>query len=189
MASSILPELQWRGLVADMANRDELEKMLAPGAAPVTVYVGFDPTADSLHLGSLLPIVMLLAVTLPVLAMTLLLGGVSAGSICWHVGGTTDSFGPDLVAVTNGLALLPYANGVHYDSESQRRPLYQRLIGEGALPDGFATDDGAGLLYRSVTMVEAVSEMAGKGAYSVRRQGSQAVEERREVRLLPGSSR
>jgi hypothetical protein len=57
------------------------------------------------------------------------------------------------------------------------------------LPDGFATDDGAGLLYRSVTMVEAVSEMAGKGAYSVRRQGSQAVEERLEVRLLPGSSR
>src|SRR5829696_1024971 len=30
------------------------------------------------------------------------LGGVSAGSICWHVGGTTDSFGPDLRPVTNG---------------------------------------------------------------------------------------
>ncbi len=117
------------------------------------------------------------------------LAGVSAGSICWHVGGTTDSFGPDLRPVTDGLAFVPYSNGVHYDSESQRRPLYQRLIGEGALPDGFATDDGAGLLYRSVTMVEAVSEMAGKGAYSVRRQGSQAVEERLEVRLLPGSSR
>ncbi len=55
----ILPELQWRGLIADMANRDELEKILAPGAAPVTVYVGFDPTADSLHLGSLLPILFL----------------------------------------------------------------------------------------------------------------------------------
>jgi peptidase E len=34
------------------------------------------------------------------------LTGVSAGSICWHVGGTTDSFGPDLRAVTNGLAFL-----------------------------------------------------------------------------------
>jgi len=44
--------------------------------------------------------------------------------------------------VTDGLAFVPYSNGVHYDSESQRRPLYQRLIGEGALPDGFATDDG-----------------------------------------------
>ncbi|MDE0778519.1 MAG: peptidase E, partial [Nocardioides sp.] len=43
------------------------------------------------------------------------LTGVSAGSICWHVGGTTDSFGPRLRPITNGLALLPYSNGVHYD--------------------------------------------------------------------------
>jgi tyrosyl-tRNA synthetase len=55
----ILPELQWRGLVADMANRDELEKLLAPGAAPVTVYVGFDPTSSSLQLGNLIGLVML----------------------------------------------------------------------------------------------------------------------------------
>jgi len=41
------------------------------------------------------------------------LGGVSAGSLCWHVGGTTDSFGPELRPVTNGLGLLPYSNGVH----------------------------------------------------------------------------
>jgi tyrosyl-tRNA synthetase len=57
--SSLLQDLQGRGLVADMANREELEKLLAPGAAPVTLYVGFDPTADSLHLGSLMPILML----------------------------------------------------------------------------------------------------------------------------------
>src|SRR5258707_3579757 len=54
MASSILQDLQWRGLVADMANREELERLLAPDAAPVTVYAGFDPTADSLHLGHLI---------------------------------------------------------------------------------------------------------------------------------------
>jgi tyrosyl-tRNA synthetase len=57
--SSLLQDLQGRGLVADMANREELEKLLAPGAPPVTLYVGFDPTADSLHLGSLMPILML----------------------------------------------------------------------------------------------------------------------------------
>jgi len=39
------------------------------------------------------------------------LSGVSAGSICWHIGGTTDSFGPDLRPVTDGLAFLPYSNG------------------------------------------------------------------------------
>ena len=59
------------------------------------------------------------------------LGGVSAGSICWHVGGTTDSFGPELRLVDNGLAFLPYGNGVHYDSEEQRRPLLHDLVARG----------------------------------------------------------
>lgn len=95
------------------------------------------------------------------------LTGVSAGSICWHFGGTTDSFGPDLRPVTDALALLPHSNGVHYDSEAQRRPLFQRLIAEGTLPPGYATDDGAGLLYRGTDLVEAVRERAGAGAYFV----------------------
>jgi tyrosyl-tRNA synthetase len=59
MALPILEELQWRGLIADMANRDELAKLLAPGAKPVTLYVGFDPTADSLHLGHLIGLLIL----------------------------------------------------------------------------------------------------------------------------------
>jgi peptidase E len=97
------------------------------------------------------------------------LTGVSAGSICWHVGGTTDSFGPDLRPITNGLALLPYSNGVHYDSEEQRRPLFQSLVADGTLPTGYATDDGAGVLYRGNEMVEALSETDGAGAYLVER--------------------
>jgi peptidase E len=115
------------------------------------------------------------------------LAGVSAGSICWHTGGTTDSFGPELRPVTNGLGLVPYANGVHYDSEEQRRPLFQRLIAEGVLPDGYATDDGVGLLYRSTTLVEAVTEVAGKGAYAVRKTAEGVTEDRIEPRLLPGA--
>jgi peptidase E len=115
----------------------------------------------------------------------IVLSGVSAGSLCWHVGGTTDSFGPDLVAIDNGLGLLPYANGVHYDSEAQRRPLFQALIAEGRLPEGYATDDGVGLLYRGTELVEAVSELDGKGAYHVRRgTDGQAVETRLDVRRL-----
>jgi peptidase E len=112
------------------------------------------------------------------------LAGVSAGSICWYVGGTTDSFGP-LRAVTNGLGLLPYANGVHYDSEKDRRPLVQRLVGEGSLPVTHCTDDGVGLVYRGTELVEAVTELRGKGAYVVTREGDRAVEERIEPRLLP----
>jgi len=95
------------------------------------------------------------------------LTGISAGSICWHVGGTTDSFGPDLRPITDGLALVPYSNGVHYDSEPQRRPLFRRLIADGTLPTGYATDDGAGVLYRGTDFVEAVSERDGAAAYFV----------------------
>ena len=95
------------------------------------------------------------------------LTGISAGSICWHVGGTTDSYGPDLRPVTDGLALVPFSNGVHYDSEPQRRPLFQRLIADGALPPGYATDDGAGVLYRGTDFVEAVTERDSAAAYFV----------------------
>ena len=114
------------------------------------------------------------------------LGGVSAGSLCWHVGGTTDSFGPELRPVTNGLALLPYSNGVHYDSEAQRRPLYHQLIADEVLPGGYATDDGVGLHYRGTDLVEAVTDQPGKKAYRVERGADgRAVEEVIEPRLLP----
>jgi peptidase E len=97
------------------------------------------------------------------------LTGVSAGSICWHVGGTTDSFGPELRPVTNGLGLVPFSNGVHYDSEAQRRPRYQALIADGTLPAGYATDDGVGVLYRGTEFVEAVTEKDDKHAYFLER--------------------
>jgi len=116
------------------------------------------------------------------------LGGVSAGSICWHVGGTTDSFGLDLRPVTNGLALLPYGNGVHYDSEARRRPLLHRLVADGTLPVSYATDDGVGLSYEGTELIEAVADRPGVAAYKVERgPDGQAVETRIEPRLLPGS--
>jgi peptidase E len=120
-------------------------------------------------------------------AAGVVLAGVSAGSICWHVGGTTDSFGPELRPVTNGLAFLPYANGVHYDAEEQRRPLFHRLIREGVLPDGYATDNGVGLVYHGTRFVEAVTELTGKAAYFVHREGDGAVEDRVPARALPGA--
>jgi tyrosyl-tRNA synthetase len=53
---SILEELKWRGLVADCTDAAELEKKIA---APITLYCGFDPTADSLHVGNLVPLLAL----------------------------------------------------------------------------------------------------------------------------------
>ncbi|MEO8888735.1 MAG: peptidase E [Jatrophihabitantaceae bacterium] len=107
------------------------------------------------------------------------LTGGSAGSICWHLGGTTDSFGPELRAVTNGLGLVPFSNGVHYDSEAQRRPVYQALIADGTLPAGYATDDGVGLLYRGTKFVEALTERDGPGAYYVERDADGRADETR----------
>ncbi|MBV8933013.1 MAG: peptidase E [Kutzneria sp.] len=95
------------------------------------------------------------------------LGGVSAGSICWYVGGSTDSFGPELRVVTNGLALLPYGSGVHYDTEAHRRPTMHRAVAEQVLPTSHCTDDGVGLLYRGTALVEAVGEQQTGGAYVV----------------------
>ena len=115
------------------------------------------------------------------------LGGVSAGSICWHVGGTTDSFGPDLRPVTNGLGFLPYANGVHYDAEEQRRPKFHQYLAEGILPGGYATDNNAGLVYHGTELAEAVAEVPGRAAYQVFLADGEVREERLDTRLLPGA--
>lgn len=117
-----------------------------------------------------------------------ILGGVSAGSICWHIGGATDSFGPDLRAISNGLALLPYANGVHYDSEAQRRPLIHSLISDGTFGTAYCTDDRVGILYEGTEPVRVVTDIAvdplsGPAAYRVERTGGAA----RETRLAPGT--
>jgi peptidase E len=105
------------------------------------------------------------------------LAGVSAGSICWHVGGTTDSFGRELRAYTAGLGWLPYANGVHYDAEEQRRPLMHRLVGDGTLPGGYATDNGAGLLFRGTRLIEAFAETDGPRGYELSRAADGTVTE------------
>jgi tyrosyl-tRNA synthetase len=54
---NIYDELEWRGLIADCTDKDELVKRL--GSAPATLYCGFDPTADSLHVGNLVPLLAL----------------------------------------------------------------------------------------------------------------------------------
>lgn len=54
---SFLNELRERGLVAQLTNEDKITKQLEDG---VKLYCGFDPTAESLHVGSLLPLITLL---------------------------------------------------------------------------------------------------------------------------------
>src|SRR5512141_1378288 len=53
-SKSILEELQWRGLLQDATEPEALKARLAAG--PITLYCGFDPTGDSLHVGNLVPL-------------------------------------------------------------------------------------------------------------------------------------
>ena len=55
--TDIFSELKWRGLIHQTTADDTLPQWLSGGSR--TVYAGFDPTADSLHVGSLLPLMML----------------------------------------------------------------------------------------------------------------------------------
>lgn len=109
------------------------------------------------------------------------LGGESAGSLCWHVGGTTDSFG-EIRYFADGLGFLPYSNAVHYNV---RREFFHRCIASGKLPDGYATDAGAGLHYECDDLVAAVSDRKRAGAYRVTRSADGGVsEEPLDVRYL-----
>ncbi len=103
--------------------------------------------------------------------------GVSAGSVCWFAGGTTDSFGLPLRPVTDGLGFLPYSNSPHHDAEEQRRPTIHRLIGEGALPDGYASDNGTGLIFEGTDLVDCVTEVDGARTWQMTRRPDGTVDE------------
>jgi dipeptidase E len=92
--------------------------------------------------------------------------GWSAGMICWFEAGVTDSFGPQLDGLRDGLGFLPGSACPHYDGEERRRPVYQRLVGEG-FPAGLAADDGVGLHFRGTELVEVVTTRGGANAYRV----------------------
>ncbi len=73
MPTSVLPDFQQRGLVADVTAPVEFTAHLE--AASRTMYVGFDPTADSLHIGSLLPLLALRRIQLAGHRPIVLVGG------------------------------------------------------------------------------------------------------------------
>ena len=54
---NLLEDLKWRGLIADCTDFEALNQRLAQG--PVSLYCGFDPTGDSLHVGHLMGQLML----------------------------------------------------------------------------------------------------------------------------------
>jgi len=113
----------------------------------------------------------------------IILGGISAGAICWFEASNTDSFGP-LAVLRDGLGLLPGSACPHYDDDKRRRPTFRRFVATGQLPDGYAMDWGAAVHFVGRRFVEAVSSRPRAKVYRVFRRGRQAVEEAVETRFL-----
>ena len=86
-----------------------------------------------------------------------ILTGGSAGGLCWFEGGTTDSFGPELRVLDDGLGFLEGSFCPHYDVEDQRRPLFHQAILDGVLPPGYAAGDRVMLRFDGTDLVDAVS--------------------------------
>jgi peptidase E len=113
----------------------------------------------------------------------IVLGGASAGSICWFEHGLTDSVAGPLTAMPC-LGFLPGSNCPHYDSEPLRRPTTQRLVARGVIADGIAADDGVALHYHGTQLLRAVSSRPRAKAYRVRKLRNRAVESRIPTRFL-----
>ena len=94
------------------------------------------------------------------------LGGPSAGANCWFECSVTDSFGPELAPLHDGLGLLPGSFCPHYDGEELRRPTFRSLVADG-FPSGFAADDDAALHFVGTELREVVTARADAGAYRV----------------------
>jgi dipeptidase E len=95
-----------------------------------------------------------------------LLTGWSAGMICWFEAGVTDSFGPQLEGMRDGLGFLPGSACPHYDGEERRRPVYTQLVRDG-FPAGIALDDEAGAHFVGTELRRVLATGDDAGGYAV----------------------
>jgi dipeptidase E len=105
------------------------------------------------------------------------LTGWSAGMICWFEASVTDSFGPQLEGMRDGLGFLTGSACPHYDGEDERRPVYSRLVADD-FPPGLAADDCVALRFDGTELAEVVSARLGSRAYRVTPEGEEPIDPR-----------
>lgn len=113
----------------------------------------------------------------------IVLGGASAGSLCWFEEGTTDSRPKELTTV-QCLGFLRGSHSPHYDREKDRRPLYHKLIGSGALKPGYACDNDAGVYFEDNEVKRVVTTRADAKVYYVSLVNGEVVEKVMEPELI-----
>ena len=114
------------------------------------------------------------------------LAGLSAGAMCWFGAGVTRSRGaPETL---DGLGLLDGSLSVHADGEPERLPVWLAAVRDGAIPGGWALDDGVGLLFRGRTLERVVSSRPGAGAERADAVAGELVRRRIQPELLLGDS-
>ena len=105
----------------------------------------------------------------------IVLGGASAGSLCWFEEGTTDSR-PKALSIVKCLGFLKGSHSPHYDAEAGRRPLYQKLIASGEMKPGYACDNDAGIYFEDNVVKRVVSTRDKAKVYYVSVVGGKVVE-------------
>ena len=113
----------------------------------------------------------------------IVLGGASAGSLCWFEEGTTDSR-PKELSIVQCLGFLKGSHSPHYDGEPGRRPLYQKLILSGDMKPGYACDNDAGIYFEDNVATRVVSTRQTAKVYYVSVEGGKVVEKVMEPELI-----
>ncbi len=98
----------------------------------------------------------------------ILLGGGSAGGICWFEGGLTDSR-PKILTPMTALGWLKGSFAPHYLTEPGRREYFHRYIVNGSLPDGYGCDETVGLYFEGGKFTAAYGSAPDAKAFFVRK--------------------
>ncbi len=111
------------------------------------------------------------------------MGGGSAGSLCWFNGGTTDSR-PKELSIVKGMSFIDKSHCPHYNSEKFRRPLYHQNILSGFLTDGYACDDRSAIHFINGEVHTSISLDKENHSYYVFQKEGEIVEERLEDSII-----
>ncbi|MFX0556670.1 Type 1 glutamine amidotransferase-like domain-containing protein [Maribacter sp. CXY002] len=111
------------------------------------------------------------------------MGGGSAGSLCWFNAGTTDSR-PKELSIVKGMSFIDRSHCPHYNSETSRRPLYHNNILSGNLTDGYACDDRSAIHFINEQVHTSVSLDSNNHSYFVFNNAGEIIEQKIEGSVL-----